>query len=129
MYSTQEDQEIINTVLRKIGESSQLSLQVKDFNEVGLTITGFYIDAESSEEAKCLHDGLPAASVKGRLDNDGLEGRLLTALDKSGNLTGIKELARSLSRGRVADFSKIRFESPSFAEGNRICVTFFVPYK
>ncbi|MCY9015779.1 hypothetical protein MOE48_11815 [Bacillus inaquosorum] len=129
MYSTQEDQEIINTVLRKIGESSQLSLHVKDFNELGLTITRFYIDTESSEEAKRLHDSLPEASVKGRLDNNSLEERILKALDKSRNLTGIKELAQSQSRGRVADFSKIRFENPSFAEGSRICVTFFVPYR
>ncbi|MEH6861505.1 hypothetical protein [Bacillus velezensis] len=129
MYSTQEDQEIMNIVLRKIGESSQISLRVEDFNEVGLTITGFYIDMESPEEAKRLHDGLPEASVKGRLDNDSLEERILKALDKSGNLTGIKELAHSLFRGRTADFSKIRFDNPSFAEGSRICVTFFVPYK
>ncbi|MEC0429306.1 hypothetical protein [Bacillus subtilis] len=129
MCNTQEDQEIMNIVLRKIGESSQLSLRVEDFNEVGLTITGFYIDMESPEEAKRLHDGLPEASVKGRLDNDSLGDRILKALDKSRNLTGIKELAHSQSRGRAVDFSKIRFENPSFAEGSRICVTFFIPYK
>ncbi|GJI62630.1 hypothetical protein [Bacillus velezensis] len=127
MYSNEKDREVMDFVIRSIEESPLRKVKVSDFNRNSIRITGFYLELDSFEEAERLHDLLPPAHQKVRLDDKELGRKISSALDKSGNLEIIKEKAKAEAKGKI-DFSKIKLDAPSLPGENGLAITFSIPY-
>ncbi|QHM15341.1 hypothetical protein [Bacillus subtilis] len=128
MYSSKKDQEIMDFVIRSIEGSPKRNLKVSDFNGTSIRITGFYLDMNSLEDAERLHDLLPHAHQKVKLDDKELGRRISSALDKSGNLDIIKQKAKGQAKGKI-DFSKIKLDAPSLPGEDGLAITFSIPYE
>ncbi|MCA1184805.1 hypothetical protein MH050_19250 [Bacillus licheniformis] len=128
MYSSKNDREIMDFVIRRIEESPLREIRVHDFNEACVRVTGFYLDMDSIEEAERLHEALPHAYAKVSLDDQELGQKISSALDKSGHLDSIKQQAEWEAKGKI-DYSKIKLDAPSLPGQNGLAITFSITYE